>query len=153
MTAPSASVVAPGEDSARLRNRLRGVRLLIVDDHHDAREILRTVFEHCGARVFVADSGREAFPLVDRARPHLVITDIAMPRWSGYRLLREIRSLPIERGGHTPVIALTAYKELHHEARALAAGFDAWLTKPIDIRELVTLVERLMARGRDIEMP
>jgi CheY-like chemotaxis protein len=122
---------------------LRGLRLLVVDDHEDARRILRLVFEYCGADVFIAESGREALPVFERVRPHAIITDIAMPRWDGYRLLRAIRALPAARGGRTPLVAVTAYRELHHEARARRAGFDAWLTKPIDIRKICSVVKRL----------
>ena len=102
------------------------------------------VFEYCGADVFVADSGQAALPLFGRVRPHVVVTDIAMPRWDGYRLLREIRALPPEQGARTPVIAVTAYRELHHEMRARRAGFNAWLTKPIDIRLICSIVDRLV---------
>jgi CheY-like chemotaxis protein len=128
----------------RLDVSLRGLRLLVVDDHEDARRILRMVFEYCGADVFIAESGREAMPLFERMRPHVVITDIAMPRGDGYRLLRAIRALPTAQGGRTPLVAITAYRELHHETRARRAGFDAWLTKPIDVRRICSVVERLV---------
>jgi CheY-like chemotaxis protein len=126
---------------------LRGLRLLVVDDHEDARRILRMVFEYCRAEVFIAESAREALPLFERVRPHVVVTDIAMPRGDGYRLLRAIRALPGAQGGRTPVVAVTAYRELHDETRVRRAGFDAWLTKPIDIRKICSVIERLVAAG------
>src|SRR5207245_368266 len=81
---------------------LHGLRLLVVDDHADARRILRLVFEYCGADVFIAESGREALPVFERVRPHAVITDIAMPRWAGYRPLRSTRAPPAARGSRPP---------------------------------------------------
>jgi len=134
---------APTEHEDGLQARLPGVRVLILDDHEDARRILRMVFEYCGAYVVVADSGGDAVRLVRRVRPHVVITDIAMPRGDGYQVVHDIRALSPNEGGRTPVLAVTAYRELHHEVRARRAGFDAWLTKPIDIRRLCSEVQRL----------
>jgi len=122
---------------------LSGVRVLVVDDNADARVILQAVLEYCDAQVTMADSGRAALRMFLDAAPHVVICDIAMPNWNGYRLLREIRALPRERGGATPVIAVTAYGERHRGPRGLAAGFTAWRTKPVNLADLVTLVEDL----------
>jgi CheY-like chemotaxis protein len=136
----------PGRQFAEVaskRGALAGVRVLIVDDNADARVILQAVFEYCDAEVFVADTGRAALEMVRRAAPHVVICDIAMPHWNGYRVLREIRALPGERGVAIPVIAVTAYEEQHHGPRALAAGFTAWRTKPVNLADLVALVEDL----------
>lgn len=123
---------------------LAGIRALIVDDNADARVILQAVFEYCEAQVTVADTGRAALRMFLESAPHVVICDIAMPHWNGYRLLREIRALPRERGGATPIIAVTAYQEQHQGSRSLAAGFTAWLTKPVNLAELVALVEHLV---------
>jgi CheY-like chemotaxis protein len=136
-----------GDVSHRL-GTLAGVRVLIVDDNADAREILKAIFEYCGASVFVAETGRAALRVFDGVTPHVVICDIAMPGWNGYRVLREIRALPRERGGTTPVIAVTAYKEVHHRERAIAAGFNAWLTKPANLAALITLVENVTTGRR-----
>jgi len=142
-TAASSSRNAPAEHEDGLRARLPGVRVLVLDDHEDARRILRMVFEYCGAYVVVGDSGEDVVRLVRCVRPHVVITDIAMPRGDGYGVVHDIRALAPDEGGRTPVLAVTAYRELHHEVRARRAGFDAWLTKPIDIRRICSVVERL----------
>jgi len=143
-SAPRIVLNQPDEPRDRLGVSLRGKRILVVDDNQDARRVLRLVFEYCGADVFVAESGRGALPLFARVKPHVVVADIAMPLWDGYRLLREIRSLPAGQRPRTPVIAVTAYREVHHETRARRAGFNAWLTKPIDIRRICAVVQRLV---------
>jgi CheY-like chemotaxis protein len=128
---------------------LAGVRILVVDDNYDARRVLGMLFTHFGASVLVADSGEDALEKFHRARPHVVVTDIAMPQWSGYQLLRAIRSLGPDLGGRTPVAAVTAFRDVHHEARVRGAGFDAWLTKPVDTWHLVSVVEGLARSTRE----
>jgi CheY-like chemotaxis protein len=126
--------------------KLRGLRVLIVDDNPDSREVLRAFCDYYGAEVIQSRSGREAFDFFKRGKPDVVVTDIAMPQWSGYHLLRKIRRLPGRFGGRTPIVAVTAYKEFHDETRARGAGFDAWLTKPLDIPVLIQTIQRLTRR-------
>ena len=125
------------------------MRVLVVDDNEDARCVLDMLFTHFGATVALAESGEEALGAFHRTRPHVVVTDIAMPHWSGYRLLRAIRAPRRNQGGRTPVAAVTAFRDIHHEARVLRAGFDAWLTKPVDTRHLVSVVDRLVRGTRE----
>lgn len=130
------------DDEAPGGGALSGVRVLLVEDNAGVRELFETVFAYCGASVVAAEDGRVAFSLFQAASPHVVVTDIAMPNWTGYRLLHEIRALPPERGGTTPVIAVTAdYTEEHDADRAEGVTFDAWLPKPASVAALVTLVE------------
>ncbi|HSO36287.1 MAG TPA: response regulator, partial [Labilithrix sp.] len=89
------------------------------------------------AEVFAASSASEAFALLKRERPHLLISDIAMPEEDGYTLIRRVRALPAEEGGRTPSIAVTAYAGRADRVRALEAGFDAHYAKPIDIDALI----------------
>jgi PAS domain S-box-containing protein len=122
---------------------LDGRRILVVDDQADAREMIRTVLERCGATVTLADSvsaGSEAFA---EARPDLVISDIAMPGGDGYELLSRIRLL--ERGAaRTPAIALTAFGRPQDRDAALRAGFADYLKKPVEPRLLAEMVRRFV---------
>jgi CheY-like chemotaxis protein len=125
---------------------LQGVHVLVVDDDRDARDILRTVLEYCGALVTACASARQAMRVLHRVVPDVVVTDIVMPGRNGYWLLRELRRLPPGRGGDVPVLACTAYAELHGRERLLAAGFQDHLRKPVDIALLSRLVATLARR-------
>lgn len=138
--------VPVSSESSPLANHLHGLRILIVDDNVDSREILRGFCEYYGAEVIESDSGRAAFLFFKHNRPDVVVTDIAMPQWSGYHLLRKIRGLPDRLGGRTPIVAVTAYKDLHEMPRPGVAGFDAWLTKPLDIPALVETIHGVRRR-------
>jgi CheY-like chemotaxis protein len=138
--------VPVSSESSPLANQLHGLRILVVDDNVDSREILRGFCEYYGAEVIESDSGRAAFRFFKRNNPDVIVTDIAMPQWSGYHLLRKIRGLPDRLGGRTPIVAITAYKQLHERPRARVAGFDAWLTKPLDIPALINTIRRVGRR-------
>jgi signal transduction histidine kinase len=121
---------------------LAGVRVLIVDDARDSREIAAELLRRCGAETAVADSVEEALGLVAGERPDLVLADIEMPVEDGYDLLKRIRKLPEDAGGSTPVAAVTAYASDQDRAKALASGFTTYLSKPFDPMDLVTLAAR-----------
>jgi PAS domain S-box-containing protein len=123
---------------------LQGRRLLVVDDQADAREMLKEVLERCGATVVLATTASEALGLVRAERPEVVVTDIEMPGESGYDLLRDLRALPADAGGHTPAVALTAYATAHDRVRVLRAGFQMHVAKPVQPAELVTVVASLI---------
>jgi CheY-like chemotaxis protein len=135
---------APGKRDLIAGTRLPGVRLLIVDDNEDSRRVLEDVFRHLGATVTVAASAASALETFHRVKPDLVISDIAMPHHDGYWLRRQLAALPPERGGGTPVIAITAHRDIHHAQRARRAGFQGYLTKPIEFRSLVEIVATLL---------
>jgi len=120
-----------------MRGVLDGLRVVVVDDDGDARDLLATVLVQRSAQVFVAESAAEALELVQRELPDALISDIAMPEEDGYMLIRRVRALPEERGGKTTSIAVTAYAGRADHKRALDAGFDAHFSKPIDIDMLV----------------
>jgi PAS domain S-box-containing protein len=126
---------------------LKGIDILVVDDQDEARELLRTVLEHSGARVACAASAREALNAVRSRRPDVVISDIEMPEESGYDLLRQLRALPSSEGVDLPVLALTAYATAHDRVKVLQAGFQMHLAKPVEPAELITVVANLTRRN------
>ena len=132
--------------------RLDGLRVLVVDDHDDARELIRTVLEQCGADVAVAGSADEALQALEHRRVDVLLSDLAMPGADGFELIRRVRAREQAAGAATlPAVALTAYAGTVDRARALAAGFQAHASKPIAPDELATLVHSLTRpspRGR-----
>jgi len=120
------------------------VHILVVDDESDAREVLARLLVQAGARVSQASSVREAIKMFHRAGPELLISDIAMPDEDGYDLIRELRKLPASEGGKVPAIAVTAYAREEDRKRALAAGFQAHVAKPIQPNEMLLVVEQLV---------
>jgi CheY-like chemotaxis protein len=97
--------------------------------------------------VTLASGGDEALAQFAKVRPHLVLADIGMPGMDGYEFVRRLRTLPAESGGRTPVVALTAFGGEADRARALAAGFDEHLSKPISPDELVAATARTSGRS------
>jgi CheY-like chemotaxis protein len=124
---------------------LNGLRLLIVDDEADTRDLLTALLTQHGAEVRVCASSGEALALVEQWQPDVLIADIGMPDEDGYTLLRKIRALPPERGGHIPAAALTAFARSEDRVRALAAGFQMHIPKPVEIAELVMVIASLAA--------
>jgi light-regulated signal transduction histidine kinase (bacteriophytochrome)/ActR/RegA family two-component response regulator len=128
---------------------LARLRVLIVDDEPDARELLREILERAGMNPETADSARAALAAFDASPPDLLISDIGMPEVDGYSLIEEIRRRPAAGGGQIPAVALTAYSRTEDRARALLAGYEAHVPKPIDAFELLavlTSVSRRIAR-------
>jgi signal transduction histidine kinase/ActR/RegA family two-component response regulator len=125
---------------------LSGVRALVVDDEADACELLGVLLRERGAEVSVATTADEALAALERARPHLLISDIGMPGVDGYEFLRRVRRLPPESGGRTPAVALTAYARSEDRLRALKAGYQMHLPKPVEPDELIAVVASLTSR-------
>ncbi len=121
---------------------LHGVRVLVVDDEKDARELLVNMFQHLHASVTTASSAIEAMHAMLAEPPHILVSDIGMPGEDGFTLIRRIRALSIDQGGDLPAIALTAFAAPEDRARALDAGFDRHLSKPVEPARLAaTIVE------------
>jgi len=143
---------ADGSDAQRARAgsladlpSLEGVRVLVVDNEADARELVSAILESCGAEVTAVESAAEALKEISRNRPDVLLSDIAMPGEDGYTLIRKVRQLnPSDL--LLPAAALTAYATTGDRAQALAAGYQAHLTKPIEPSELVTVVDSLARR-------
>ena len=142
--------VFAGEQASEARppvaRPLRGLRVLVVDDDDDARDLLSELLTDAGAQVTRAASAAEAFTAVQAEPVHLVISDIGMPGEDGYSLVRRIRELPRERGGDVPAIALTAYARPEDVRAATAAGFQLHLVKPVK-PEIVLDAVRAWARS------
>jgi PAS domain S-box-containing protein len=120
--------------------QLQNLCILVVDDDADARMLMQTVLQSAGADVLVAASVKEALALLEQQSPALLISDISMPDEDGFTLIRQVRSRTMEKGGQIPAIALTAFAEAKNEQRILKAGFQLFITKPIEPMELVDKV-------------
>ncbi len=120
-----------------------GLRVLVVDDEPDTLETVQTILGKCGAEVRTAASANDALAALDDWLPDVVISDIGMPDQDGYELIRHVRERPAARGGLVPAIALTAYARIEDRLKALAAGFQMHVPKPVDPAELVAVVASL----------
>ena len=122
---------------------LAGLRVLVVDDDEDARQLVRAVLEECGCVVRTADSVAAAMAAFDAEVPDVLVSDIGMPEHDGYVLIRKVRALPLSKGGGVPAVALTAYARPEDRRRVLTEGFMMHVPKPVEPAELVTVVANL----------
>jgi signal transduction histidine kinase/ActR/RegA family two-component response regulator len=122
---------------------LDGLRILLVDDEDDAREAMAVLLRQAGAEVIAVASAPLALQSLERDKPNVLLSDIAMPGEDGYALIAKVRSLPPERGGAVAAAALTAYASAEDRARVLRAGYHGHLAKPIDPISLVSAVAAL----------
>jgi CheY-like chemotaxis protein len=129
------------------RTMLEGIRLLVVEDEADSREMLSMIFEHCGAQVTAVASASEAMTVLERATPDMLVCDVGLPGEDGHELIRKVRARESERGGRIPALALTAYAGPEDRQKALAAGFDMHVPKPGAPAELVAKVAVLAGSG------
>ena len=120
--------------------------VLVVDDEADTCELLSSVLSRCGAQVTAASSASEGFKLFKLVRPDVMVSDIGMPLEDGYELIRKVRALPEAGGGKVPAVALTAYARSEDRMRALHAGYQMHVAKPIELGELVSIVASLADR-------
>jgi len=126
---------------------LEGLKVLVVDDEADTRELIGEVLRECGSEVIISRSAAEALVALEEQKPDILISDLAMPDEDGYTLISKIRALPSERGGQIPAAALTAYARAEDRMRVLRSGFQFHLPKPVDSAELVTVVASLAGRA------
>jgi CheY-like chemotaxis protein len=125
---------------------LDGVAVLVVDDNVDARDMMSAALTHQGANVTACDSAAEARGVLGRVVPDVIVSDLSMPLETGMTMMQSIRRLPVEHGGTVPALAITAFRHRFTRARALTAGFDAYLEKPVDPWELCRVVAKLAKR-------
>jgi PAS domain S-box-containing protein len=141
VNANTSAVRNPFGDTFMHRDRLRGLDIVLVDDEPESRKVVTAVLRAAGANVISLDSAGAALTAIDQNRPHLVITDIAMPEMDGYTFTRTLRAR--EYGPQLKVAALSAFPARHDQA----SGFDAYLSKPIDPFHLVDEVARIALRA------
>jgi len=139
---PVAGRVTPGTAP---RINLEGVRVLVLDDERDARDLLELVLRQAGAVVATADSASAGLAALDRFRPHVIVSDVGMPEQDGYTFMKRVRENQAYQ--HVRAIALTAYTRIEDRERALSMGFSAHLGKPVDPDDLMAAVARLAAAG------
>ena len=141
---PGARDLLPRADDCT--DRLDGLRILVVDDEGDTRELLKQGLEYCGAKVQVVGGAAEALEALASNLPDVLISDIGMPGVDGYALIRQVRGLPPNRGGKVPAIALTAYTRTEDRLQALRAGYDMHVPKPVELAELVAVAATVVRR-------
>jgi CheY-like chemotaxis protein/anti-sigma regulatory factor (Ser/Thr protein kinase) len=125
---------------------LQELRVLVVDDEPDARDLIATVLTGRGAEVVAVESADEALQELEQQRFDVLISDIGMPLMDGYGLIERVRQLPIERGGRIPAAALTAYAGVEDRMHLLSAGYQIHIPKPVEPAELATVVASLAER-------
>jgi PAS domain S-box-containing protein len=138
--APQSDAPPTTDEGAFPSESLRGLHIMVLDDEASVRELLALTLAKCGASVTMASSVQDALALLPNLSPDVVVSDIAMPGADGYDFIQKLRALVRPRGADLPVIALTAYASVHDRERALKAGFDRHLTKPVDPVELVRTI-------------
>ncbi len=143
---PTAEAPGPSPSGLAYPN-LAGVRVLLVDDDAATREVAQAILEPLGADVRLASSAAEALALLVRDRPDVLVADIEMPGRDGYSLIHSIRALPSHEGAGTPAAALTAFARPEDRWRALDAGFQLHLAKPVEPLGLAIAVAQLAGRA------
>jgi PAS domain S-box-containing protein len=124
---------------------LRGIKVLLVDDEADARELTERILRDSNAEVHGAGSVAQALQLLEQVHPHVLVSDIGMPDADGFDLLAQIRAHASPDAARLPALALTAFAQPQDRQRALASGFQAWVSKPLDPAELLAAVAQLVA--------
>jgi PAS domain S-box-containing protein len=127
-------------------DRLDQIKVLVVDDEEDTRDLLRAGLTECGADVTVSSSAEGALEVLRDWNPDVLISDIGMPGVDGYEFIRRVRSLASDSGGTIPAVALTAYARFEDRLKALRAGYEMHVPKPVELSELVTVIQSLVRR-------
>jgi PAS domain S-box-containing protein len=127
---------------------LRGFHVLVVDDEADARNLIERILTRCNATVITAASAQEGLEAVKRHHPDMVLSDIGMPIEDGFQFLAKLRQLPDAEGGDTPAVALTAFARSEDRRRALMAGFQMHLPKPVELAELLAVASNIFTASR-----
>src|SRR5467141_1152091 len=155
LTATHADMVPPEPARRRLDREavgrpvaLDGLRVLIVDDEADARELMRMVLRSSGADVMAAACAEEAFEQVERWHPDILVSDIGLPGDDGYMLIQKLREQQAQHGRAIPALAVTAYACAEDRTRALAAGFQMHVAKPLEPADLVAAIASLISKDR-----
>lgn len=125
---------------------LSGVRVLLVEDNEDSRDMLKIMFEQYGMETTAVDSAAAALSEITRAQPDILVSDVGLPGVDGYELISRIRQLSPQQGGTIPAVALTGYASVQDRAHAYEVGYQEHLSKPVDIEKLLGLIKTLVNR-------
>jgi signal transduction histidine kinase/CheY-like chemotaxis protein len=125
---------------------LQGIKVLAIDDEADARHLLKTVLEQCGAEVRTCASAAEVLAALEEHEPDILVSDIGMPEEDGYSLIKRVRAFEDGRGGRIPAVALTAYARVEDRLLALRAGYSMHVPKPVEPAELAVVIASLTGR-------
>jgi PAS domain S-box-containing protein len=139
------SLPSPQTSDLQLRDLSR-VKVLVVDDEPDARELINRILSDCHAEVRTAASARQAMAAIVEAIPDVLVSDLGMPDVDGFELLAQVRALKPDQGGNIPAVALTAFARSEDRLLALEAGFRAHISKPVEPSELIATVASMVAR-------
>jgi CheY-like chemotaxis protein len=125
---------------------LEGLRILVVDDEADTREVVAAALSQAGAEVASVANAAAAMDLILRWKPNVLVSDIGMPEEDGYALIRKVRALGKEQGGDIPAVALTAFARTNDRLKVLSSGYQMHVPKPVEPMELATVINSLMRR-------
>ncbi|HYY55893.1 MAG TPA: response regulator [Pyrinomonadaceae bacterium] len=143
-------VTGSGNHTFQCAPVLDGLRIMIVDDEADTRDMIAAALKQCGAEVKGCESAAEAMAALQSWEPDLLISDIGMPEEDGYSLIKKVRQLDEQRYGQIPAVALTAYASPEDRIRILSAGFQMHVAKPVEPEELVTIIANIAGRSHGI---
>jgi CheY-like chemotaxis protein len=129
-----------------MTDALKGIRVLVVEDDDDTRELLKVLLETQGGSVTITASVQEALSAYDHSRPHVIVADIGMPDYNGYTLIGRVRARDRERGNIIPAIALTAFTTAIDRDTVLSAGFQVHMPKPFEPSRLISVISELAAK-------
>ncbi len=138
------------QSSSTNPGKLQGIFVLAIDDDPDARVLVARILQREGAHVTSADGAEAGFHALKEHRPHVIVCDISMPIEDGYSFVRRVRELDPGAGGATPCIALTAFADKEHERKALDAGFDVFMSKPLNAPRLTETIRTLHDKAAQI---
>jgi CheY-like chemotaxis protein len=134
----------PSQKCIEPQSLFKGLKVLVIDDELDARELIRRILAQQEASVITAARAADGLELLKTEKPDIVISDISMPEKNGYQFITEVRSLSAENGGTTPAIALTAFAHPEDRAKMMSAGYQKHLPKPVDSVALITAIDNLV---------
>jgi signal transduction histidine kinase len=137
----------PGPTKVSTSSRLVGVHVLVVDDDPGARELMANILQGYGARVSLASTGPNALTQLFELKPHVLLADLGMPEMDGFALIEQVRALDPSVGGRTPAIAVTAYASVQDRLRALQAGYQNHVAKPVEPEELAAVIASVLGHS------
>jgi PAS domain S-box-containing protein len=136
---------ARGTATLRCPTELAGLRILVADDEPDTCAMVRAAFEQCGSKVKTVNSGAEVLEVLEEWQPDVLVADISMPEMDGYQLIRRLRERGAQAGGRVPAVALSAMARVEDRVKALSAGYQMHVSKPVELDELRAVVASLVS--------